>query len=530
MKTRKIRIGQPYKRILVDANIVRCKHPNKSYDNDLAHYKQGHIDTLGLDSWNKLYDDFDNLPEIKEGDFILSGRNDKNGGEIAQKLIPLNARWKESNALIINDHVFYRVDLIDELPKNVVVENVVDSSSIVFDAKRTIKFKDLKNNKFTVNLELKNNERFSMTADGNGSLGQCHDLINPKNEEQKMLLDIWNKWHLNDMNAGTEEQEKELKSPEFEEFKKNYALNTDPHIKWARNLKEQFSSFENYLKSVERYYKTETGFTYRTADKMDYDNMSNPRNTKYWGKLKRNNILAKKWVETKLSSELDHYEWSVMYLKHIGMYEVEHPEKQEMFKYGHGWLTRQLPENFWNDLMTLCNTIETLEQESNTSASVVELVNNDEWDQLSDYNDQHIALGYHLNLTVEELDDIELSDYGYGNNVHFEVHGTEYYCGTESEITNAVKEYIEQTLWAFNSSFLTKYTSDNIGDDVISILQEQCESGNDGILELVNWNNNQNEITEDAIKSDGWAHFLNGYDGKGSEETINNETYLICRT
>jgi len=123
-----VRIGQPYKRILVKANIIRCKHPDASYS-DFAKYKEGHIQTLGAESWEELYGNYDNLPSIKNGNLILSGREDKNGGEIVNKLVNINARWNGSGLLIYDpnhSHVFYRVDLISDLPATTEVEEDIE--------------------------------------------------------------------------------------------------------------------------------------------------------------------------------------------------------------------------------------------------------------------------------------------------------------------------------------------------------------------------------------------------------------------
>ncbi len=124
----KVRIGQPYKRILVRANIVRCKHPDTKYS-DFEKYKRGHVDTLGKDSWEKLYGNYDNLPSIKSGDLILNGREDKSGGEIVNKLIDINACWNGSGCLIYNPdhtHIFYRVDILEQIPKDVDIEKDIE--------------------------------------------------------------------------------------------------------------------------------------------------------------------------------------------------------------------------------------------------------------------------------------------------------------------------------------------------------------------------------------------------------------------
>lgn len=146
-----------------------------------------------------------------------------------------------------------------------------------------------------------------------------------------------------------------------------------------------------------------------------------------------------------------------------------------------------------------------------------------------------LALVQHLDLkTCETIQSIKKSPYGYGDCL-FEYDGIEYYSGTEEEISEACKEYIEQILWAFNINFLENYGALNDichydCEVILTPLQKQCENGNDAIKALVNWDDNQDFIVEDAISGDTFSHFLNGYDGHSYEITVNKTTYFICRT
>jgi hypothetical protein len=71
--------------------------------------------------------------------------------------------------------------------------------------KRQISFKDKAGNLAKIEIELTDG-RFSMSGETGSSCGQCDDNIDPRTIAQRELLAIWRKWHLNDMNAGTEEQ------------------------------------------------------------------------------------------------------------------------------------------------------------------------------------------------------------------------------------------------------------------------------------------------------------------------------------
>lgn len=89
------------------------------------------------------------------------------------------------------------------------------------DYSRKFSFIDADNNKVDVKLEVKQKDdgrkTFSMSGDYCGGCGQVFDDVKPANTHQKKLIAIWNKYHLNDMHAGTEEQEQALK-----DFKGDY--------------------------------------------------------------------------------------------------------------------------------------------------------------------------------------------------------------------------------------------------------------------------------------------------------------------
>jgi len=91
--------------------------------------------------------------------------------------------------------------------------------------KRTIKFIDAAGNKAEVTVEIQSErngyKEFSSTGQWCGHLGQCLDHIQPKNEAQGALLTLCDKWHLNGMNAGTEEQKAVLKKREEKTGKKH---------------------------------------------------------------------------------------------------------------------------------------------------------------------------------------------------------------------------------------------------------------------------------------------------------------------
>lgn len=78
-------------------------------------------------------------------------------------------------------------------------------SKEIQEKKMQVTFHDKENNLVHIKIEL-NKSRFSMSGDCGGSCGQCYDEIKPTPNQEK-LIEIWHKYHLNDMKAGTPEQE-----------------------------------------------------------------------------------------------------------------------------------------------------------------------------------------------------------------------------------------------------------------------------------------------------------------------------------
>ena len=89
------------------------------------------------------------------------------------------------------------------------VKNIMETQ----DFKRTIEFIDSDKSLAKVDIEIqyKNRcRRLSMSGQYHNGGGQCTGHINPANDNQKALLILWDKYHLNDINAGTATQAKAL--------------------------------------------------------------------------------------------------------------------------------------------------------------------------------------------------------------------------------------------------------------------------------------------------------------------------------
>ena len=92
-----------------------------------------------------------------------------------------------------------------------------------------------------------------------------------------------------------------------------------------------------------------------------------------------------------------------------------------------------------------------------------------------------------------------------------EIDGKEWTLFTDEEADKAVKSYIEESLWAFNKSFLADQTG--LPEEVFSTLQQDCESSNDAILSIVEKCGDMDTLVSDAVSSDGRGNFLSPYDG-----------------
>ena len=113
---------------------------------------------------------------------------------------------------------------------------------------------------------------------------------------------------------------------------------------------------------------------------------------------------------------------------------------------------------------------------------------------------------------------MDLNEIGKANITHQDDHyytygNEEYMVLTDDEADDKVAEYIKETVWAFNPTFLSDHSG--IDEEVFIKLQESCETANDAIFKLIK---NFDNLVKDAIYVDGRGHFLAGYDGNENEQ------------
>ena len=92
---------------------------------------------------------------------------------------------------------------------------------------------------------------------------------------------------------------------------------------------------------------------------------------------------------------------------------------------------------------------------------------------------------------------------------------------TDEEADEAVREEIEQLVWAFNPSFLSAHT--RVSEEAIKKIQEMCESANEPLTAMIK---DFDTFVEDAVSCDGRGHFLD-VNLEENEITFNGITYYI---
>lgn len=157
-------------------------------------------------------------------------------------------------------------------------------------------------------------------------------------------------------------------------------------------------------------------------------------------------------------------------------------------------------------------------------AKTIEGMKNELWEKAFEDtgNDRErvIALAIHLaTFGVEEsMEEVD----GYIDN--------DYLVYTDEEADEAVREYIEETVWAFSPSFLQAHTG--VSSDIIKEMQEKMSpSANQAITAMIK---DFDHFVDDAIACDGRGHFLATYDHEENFVTFQNGlfedvTYFIYR-
>jgi hypothetical protein len=125
------------------------------------------------------------------------------------------------------------------------------------------------------------------------------------------------------------------------------------------------------------------------------------------------------------------------------------------------------------------------------------------------------ALMAHLKIDADEAEQL--------------IEDGDYLVLTDEEADQAAKENIEESLWAFNKSFLNAHSeaiSEIPEKDFVAMQGKLCESFNKAVKAMID---DFEHFVEDAISCDGRGHFMNTYDDEENEEKINETYYYIYR-
>ena len=156
--------------------------------------------------------------------------------------------------------------------------------------------------------------------------------------------------------------------------------------------------------------------------------------------------------------------------------------------------------------------------DSALDAALEDLIEGDSFDDDDDRR-KVVALAWYRQEYKTDPDDCTDA---YGDAVS--IGGCEYRVLTDDEADTAFAEYVEQSLWAFNPSFLSGETG--INESVFEALSGQCEDANDPILSIIRGSCGLDDFIEAAKSADGRGPGLSGYDG----EELEYGDYYLYRT
>ena len=120
------------------------------------------------------------------------------------------------------------------------------------------------------------------------------------------------------------------------------------------------------------------------------------------------------------------------------------------------------------------------------------------------------AIETHIRASYPEA---EVTESAYCDST-FDIEGEEWLVLTDDEADKRAGEQVEQSLWAFNWSFLAGHCDaiDAIGStNWAKMMSDMCEDGNDVVKRLLG--DRLDRLVGDAILADGRGHFLSIYDG-----------------
>lgn len=409
----------------------------------------------------------------------------------------------------------------------------------------------------------------SMTGTMSGSCGQIYGTIKPATENQKNLIAMWRKYHLNDASAGTKAQTEFLKSDGFKEVVRLFNGLIIDSDEWKRAV-EKFNkthystkytvrvnrgrgyevimaidkdgrvrgaaSFIDHVTADDKKYAQEQFDAYiekemKALFAKELPLCVNEFFRKY-SDISVNHIatviqedalteLCKKWYSertfTLYESIPSDYEFRCLALKLFNLY------MDRGYKYGTSWLSRTLPEDIDDQINGLCDAIE-----SDNSDSVMHIA-----------GEAKSVDGVDWSKDLSELDECE-------DNVYIDAVASEGDMDRSDAIIGiaigkALNESAASVLENFSGtgSELCMYSFGGddyyVGnvDDITDKAREVMENGYKDIwAETVSTGNTElgfKDWIDYVLENDGPTSILDRYDGDGLTAKVNGQKFYICR-
>lgn len=377
---------------------------------------------------------------------------------------------------------------------------------------RSVRFRDANQMAWTVNFELIETEsigrsrstlekyhetqKASFTGNGPTSSGQCSEHIAPRTDSQKKLLEMWDRYHLCGMSAGTDKQNEYLKSPQ-------YKADYDKFV-------ETFSSFDKDFR------KTFDGTAWRILNNVFMFPVTfEPWIQKVIGTQMNGNpvlyILGDGENNRYFGNKHDENDYSVkcFFLAMKGLY------NDRGYTFGSGWLGEPLPSDMEEMVDKLFNEIEEDEDALTKSLNPVFDMGAEDFkatpsviNQVMELRDcgqieavRFIALGMELGYTFGDLKNtFEVVN---DDDCLYRADGQEYYVGTEQELYDVAYSYMED-------------------GDYDELWREAVKAG-ETEMGLREW-------CKYVIDMDGWCSILNHWDGKYDDHKVGEEWICVSRT
>jgi hypothetical protein len=144
----------------------------------------------------------------------------------------------------------------------------------------------------------------------------------------------------------------------------------------------------------------------------------------------------------------------------------------------------------------------------------------------SDMDSDELRIHAYADYSGVDVEDIE-EDY---DETRFHSHqqgGATALVLTDEEADEAAYEYIADSLWAFNPSFLASET--DLPKEVFQAIadNDKHESNNEAIRAIIDATCGFESFAGAAISADGRGHFLAAYDGDENSHEIEGKTFFI---